>query len=496
MFLSVPQRVQRGGDSAAAGDKLRRALAVYRHDGRTAQQTAEVHPVADLFPDGGDQANGGGFVVDHADGGFVGNDGGEGFRRRVPGHRDHVEAHGADTGHGLQLVDGQGAFTGRADHSGVLGDGNERAGETAHVGACHDAAFLDRVVEQRKRRRGPVGAAAFQTDEEFIDDIQEDEIVREMTRVFQKQGIDYELTLTTQVFAWNDTLDFAIFSILTLAVALLVAIILIVSFIIIRNMRPLYRLTDWLRSRKTTEEIPKPDSRIKVQEFKEIETAVLEASERSKQVFEEQKRFIGNASHEIQTPIAICRNRLELLVDETQLDEHQLTEIEKTLDTLGYISRLNKSLLLLSKIDNHQFMEETEIEINQVVNQALENLVEIYESMEVSVSVAENQRITAKMDPTLASSLVTNLLKNAFIHNLQGGNIAITLSDNTLIIGNTGKNEALDPESVFKTFYRKGENSNSTGLGLAIAKAICTEYGFEIRYQFIENQHTFSIKFK
>ena len=336
----------------------------------------------------------------------------------------------------------------------------------------------------------------FQTDEEFIDDIQEDEIVREMSSVFQKRGIDYELTLSTHVFAWNDTLDFAIFSILTLAVVLLVAIILIVSFIIIGNMRPLYRLTDWLRSRKDTEEVPKPDSRIKVQEFKEIETAVLEASERSKQVFEEQKRFIGNASHEIQTPIAICRNRLELLVDETQLDEHQLTEIEKTLDTLGYISRLNKSLLLLSKIDNHQFKEETEIEINKVVNQALENLEEIYESTKVGVLVAEKQRIIVHMDPTLASSLVNNLLKNAFIHNLQGGSIAITLSDNTLTIGNTGKNEALDAESVFKTFYRKGENTHSTGLGLAIAKAICTEYGFEINYQFIENQHTFSVKFK
>ena len=353
--------------------------------------------------------------------------------------------------------------------------------------------FIERVSpEYAKSHQAPV----FQTDEEFIDDIQEDEIVREMSSVFQKQGIDYELTLSTHVFAWNDTLDFAIFSILTLAVALLVAIILIVSFIIIRNMRPLYRLTDWLRSRKDTEEVPKPDSRIKVQEFKEIETAVLEASEKSKQVYEEQKRFIGNASHEIQTPIAICRNRLELLVDGTQLDEHQLTEIEKTLDTLGYISRLNKSLLLLSKIDNHQFKEEAEIEINKVVNQALENLEEIYESTKVGVLVAEKQRIVVKMDPTLASSLVNNLLKNAFIHNIQGGNIAITLSNNTLTIGNTGKNEALDAESVFKTFYRKGENSHSTGLGLAIAKAICTEYGFEINYQFIENQHTFSVKFK
>lgn len=353
--------------------------------------------------------------------------------------------------------------------------------------------FIEKVSpEYAKTHQTPV----FQTDEEFIDDIQEEEIVREMTSVFQKQGIDYELTLSTQVFAWNDTLDFAIFSILTLAVALLVAIILIVSFIIIRNMRPLYRLTDWLRSRKSTEEIPKPDSRIKVQEFKEIETAVLEASERSKQVFEEQKRFIGNASHEIQTPIAICRNRLELLVDETPLNEHQLTEIEKTLDTLCYISRLNKSLLFLSKIDNHQFKNDAEINIQEVVNQTLESLSEIYENLNIKVNFVENEAITVTMDPTLASSLVNNLLKNAFVHNKVGGSITIALKNNTLSISNTGINVALDENAVFKTFYRKGENSNSTGLGLAIAKAICTEYGFEIRYQFIENQHTFSIKFK
>lgn len=353
--------------------------------------------------------------------------------------------------------------------------------------------FIEKVSPEYAKNHQ---TTAFQTDEEFIDDIQHEEIVREMTRIFQKQGIDYELTLSTQVFAWNDTLDFAIFSILTLAIALLIAIILIVSLIIVSNMKPIYRLTDWLRNRKAHDAIPQPDIRIKAQEFKEIESAVLEASQKSKQVYEEQKRFIGNASHEIQTPIAICRNRLELLVDETPLNEHQLTEIQKTLDTLGYISRLNKSLLLLSKIDNHQFKEETEIEINQVVNQALENLKEIFESMKVGVSVTEKQRITAKMDPTLASSLVTNLLKNAFIHNQQGGNITITLSNSTLTIGNTGKNEALDAESVFKTFYRKGENTNSTGLGLAIAKAICTEYGFKISYQFIENQHTFSVKFK
>jgi signal transduction histidine kinase len=353
--------------------------------------------------------------------------------------------------------------------------------------------FIEKVSpEYAANHQTPV----FQTDEEFIDDIQEDEIVREMTRVFQKQDINYELTLTTQVFAWNDTLDFALVSIISLAVVLLIAIILIVSLIIISNMKPIYRLTDWLRNRKANEAIPQPDSRIKAQEFKEIESAVLEASEKSRQVYEEQKRFIGHASHEIQTPIAICRNRLELLVDNTQLDETQLSEIQKTLDTLNYISRLNKSLLLISKIDNHQFKEETEINIQQIVNQTLDNLTEIYENLNIKVETIENEPITVKMDPTLASSLVTNLLKNAFVHNHPNGTISIKLKNNTLTIGNTGINEPLDENAVFQTFYKKGENTHSTGLGLAIAKAVCTEYGFEIRYQFVENQHIFSVKFK
>ena len=353
--------------------------------------------------------------------------------------------------------------------------------------------FIEKVgAEYAKNHQTPV----FQTDEDYIDDIQDEENVREMTRVFQKKGTDYELTLTTQVFAWNDTLDFALVSIITLAIVLLFAIILIVSAIIIGNMRPLYRLTEWLRNRKVNEAIPQPDKHIKVQEFKEIESAVLEASERSKQIFEEQKRFIGNASHEIQTPIAVCRNRLELLVDETPLDEHQLTEIEKTLDTLNYITRLNKSLLLLTKIDNHQFKEEAEIDINHIVDQTIANLKEIYESQNVEVTIVEKQRVTANMDPTLATSLVGNLLKNAFVHNKPSGSIDISLGGNTLAVANTGANEALDPEAVFQTFYKKGENASSTGLGLAIVKAICNEYGFRVSYQFIENQHVFSITFK
>jgi len=352
--------------------------------------------------------------------------------------------------------------------------------------------FIEKVTPEYAATHLTIG---FQNNEDYIDDLHDEEAVRELTRVFNKLGTNYELTLTVQVFAWNNTLNFAVISILTLAVVLLIVVIIIVGLIVVDNMRPLYRLIHWLQNRKEGEDIPQPDSRIKVQEFKEIEAAVLAASKKSRQLFEEQKRFIGNASHEIQTPLAVCRNRLELLVDETQLDEHQLGEIEKTLDTLGYISRLNKSLLMISKIENHQFKEEKNIGINQLVKQTLDNLGDIYESQNISVTVSGKQAITAKMDPTLAISLVTNLLKNAFIHNKANGSISISLDDNTLTVSNTGTETALDTEAIFRAFYKSSGSSTSSGLGLPIVKAICDEYGFGIQYQFIGNQHVFSISF-
>lgn len=336
----------------------------------------------------------------------------------------------------------------------------------------------------------------YQTTHKHVEFQEEKEKVRELTRVFRKQGVCYKLSIDAQVYTWNETIDFVIYSIIGLAIILLTVVILIVSLTVFDSMRPLYRLTEWVRNREVNGKIPKPDNRIKTQEIKEIESAVLEASERSNQLFEEQKRFIGNASHEIQTPLAVCRNRLELLVDNTQLDEHQLSEIEKTLNTLNYISRLNKSLLLLSKIENHQFKEEVEVDINLLVADTLENLKEIYGNWGIKTLVSEQEHIRATMNPILASSLIGNLLKNAFVHNRPNGSITVETIGNTLTICNTGDNEALDEKAIFQTFYKRSDNATSSGIGLAIAKSICNEYGFETSYQFIDNQHCFSIKFK
>ena len=156
---SVFQALERGGDAAAPADEGGGADLADLHDGAATEETAEFQLLAGLFADGGDDPDGGGLGVDHADGCFVGDDGGNGLRRGVAGDDDHVETHGADGGHGFQLLNGQGAAAGGVDHAGVLGDGDEGSGKAADVGGGHDAAFLHGVV-QEGQGGGGAGAAA------------------------------------------------------------------------------------------------------------------------------------------------------------------------------------------------------------------------------------------------------------------------------------------------------------------------------------------------
>ena len=259
-------------------------------------------------------------------------------------------------------------------------------------------------------------------------------------------------------------------------------------------MTPFYRLLEWLDHFRLGKKNPPLDNPTHTTEFRKLNEAVLRHTAHSESMFEQQNLFIGNASHELQTPLAVCQNRLEMLLEDETLSEHQMGEIIKTCQTLEYVSKLNKSLLLLSKIDNSQFADFKEVSLNEVLHRYVEDYQDVYSYRGITLDMQEQGTFRLMMNETLAVVLMTNLLKNAFVHNKDKGRILIEITSSSIRFGNTGDGVALDGKRIFERFYQGNKKKEgSTGLGLAIVDAICRQCGLQIRYRFADPMHWFEI---
>lgn len=328
----------------------------------------------------------------------------------------------------------------------------------------------------------------------YLIEKEETEPARILTTIFQDDDGDYyQLEVSTPSIEKDDLKDMILVWIIILYGALLLVILIVSAWVIHRNMRPLYTLLHWLDSYQAGKKNEPLRNETRITEFRKLNEAAMRYAKRTEEMFEQQKQFIGNASHEIQTPLAICRNRLEMLMEDESLSERQLEELVKTHHTLEYITRLNKSLLFLTKIDNRQFPEVKELNLNELLKRYVEDYSEAYGYRQITVGVEERGCFRITMNESLAVALLTNLLKNAFVHNVDGGRIRIELTADSVEFRNTGLEHPLDREKIFERFYQGSKREGSTGLGLAIADSICKMQGLRLRYAFDGGEHCFEV---
>lgn len=351
--------------------------------------------------------------------------------------------------------------------------------------------FLHPVSEAYADSRSHI---RYEDREVYIKMKKEHEPARVLTYIFQRDdGQFMELEVSTPTIDKEDLRHAIFFWVTFLYGSLLLAIAGISFWVTQRNVRPLSKLLQWLdRYRPGTKDTP-PDSHSGIWEFERLNQAITQFAARNEELFEQQKTFIGNASHEMQTPLAVCQNRIEMLLDEETLSEHQMEELVKTLHTLEGLSRMNRSLLLLCKIENRQFSETSTVNINAITESLMADYRTIFSHKHISVTIEQKGRLRFDMNESLATTLVTNLLKNAFIHNITDGHITVTLTNTTLRIANSGKPDTLDGKQIFARFYHSAEKKSSTGLGLALVQAICNRYGLEIAYTHEGNEHIFTV---
>jgi signal transduction histidine kinase len=262
-----------------------------------------------------------------------------------------------------------------------------------------------------------------------------------------------------------------------------------------RMWRPFYELLSKLKHYRLDQgKLPIfPDS--KIDEFQQLNIAMKEMTLKNKEVFESQKQFTENASHEMQTPLSVIQTRLEELIGQTELTTEQATTIEKIITSTQKIKKLNKTLLLLSKIENQQFLMTDKIEVKEIISNSLEYFEEQKDALNLKIETHYGNVRNIFGNKLLTEILIQNLLKNAFLHNIKNGFISIEMSNDYLSISNSGKELEIETEKMFTRFYKKSNNSETWGLGLAIAKKIIETSGWNLELIKKNNVYTFRLTF-
>jgi len=284
------------------------------------------------------------------------------------------------------------------------------------------------------------------------------------------------------------------------AIQIALLIFLLVGFILINRKLskvvwdPFYTILEKLKQYQIEKDLAIELPYSSTSEFRDLSEAIVQLVNKSRDAYLSQKEFTENASHELQTPLAIIRTKLELLIQDKEITQEQAELISSLLDATDRIARLNKNLLLLSKIENRQFLTRQEISFRSALSQCLELYKQMAHDKGIKIITRIESEPILKGSPILLDILLSNLISNALRHTYKHSEIAIRVDTHALQISNPGE-PLKHPDKIFERFNRESRNNQGNGLGLAIVKKICDVEGFTVDYRYCDKNHFFSVKF-
>jgi len=233
-------------------------------------------------------------------------------------------------------------------------------------------------------------------------------------------------------------------------------------------------------------------------EFKNLNKFINQMTTKAINDYKNLKEFGENLSHEISTPLAVANGKLDLLLQETNLPENQVSLVVTAQKAIQKLSKIQRAISLLTKIENSEFANVKPLNISNVVYKMVKEFIELAELKEIHVATEIETEVLINMDSVLAEILFSNLLQNAVKHNVTKGSIRIELNQKNFSITNTGIEPEESPEKYFFRFKKNNQSSDSLGLGLSIVKKICDISGFDINYNFLQEEkaHKISIQFQ
>ncbi|QSB29408.1 HAMP domain-containing histidine kinase [Flavobacterium sp. CLA17] len=302
---------------------------------------------------------------------------------------------------------------------------------------------------------------------------------------YEKEG--YQLEIGSDLSEVND-LTF----IIRLFIIIVLVIILLVTFLadtvyIEYLLKPFYKIIDTkIRRVNEPETFDHTPIKAKSRDFRELDLVLNQMMDRIGELFKKEKQFISNVSHELLTPIALLKNKLENLLQNDSLDDTAVDKIASSLKTLDMLKKIINNLLLISRIENNQYTTEEEIHFYEIITDMQEDLQDRIEDKEIEFSNTMEHDFSFKGNKTLIHILIYNLITNAIKYNTQKGKITIAdgFLNRNYFISITDSGIGMDPsqiEKIFNRFTRINSDQDGQGLGLAIADSIANFHHIEIK---------------
>lgn len=306
----------------------------------------------------------------------------------------------------------------------------------------------------------------------------------------------YNVKISESLVETEDLLKSILYLLLSMFGLLTLTLLFINSKIKKNIWKPFYKTLDQLKNFRVDDTESLHLEKTRIDELSDLNDSLNKLSATNMKVYQAQKEFTENASHELQTPLAIVQNNIELFWQTEPITEQQSEILNDISLANSRMTRLNKSLLLLSKIENKQFKNIQEVNLNQIADQFLRNYQDQIKFRNLQVETNLSTPFLVNMDFSLAEILVGNLMLNALKYAPVDSTIELNFNKDEFVISNLAEHHALDDKKLFKRFQRQNSQENSTGLGLEIAKQIARSFDLELDYFFKENRHHFRVKRK
>ncbi|AKD57593.1 sensor histidine kinase [Spirosoma radiotolerans] len=323
--------------------------------------------------------------------------------------------------------------------------------------------------------------------------------IRQLQETVSVNGQIYLVTIQQPYYEFSElTREISIGVILCFLI--LVAVSVVVGLGLSRRLwEPFYTTIDQLSSVRLDSGVEPVFPENTIREFGLLNRSLGELTQKLRRQFSLQKQFTENASHELQTPLAVASAELDFLMQSEHLTENDHAHLQRATDALGRLSHLNRSLLLLTQVENNQFASDELVNLSELVNQFTEEYTPFFQHKNMAVLQKIAPDVSLKMNRQLAVVLLTNLLKNAARHGGRKSDktssyIDIELTPKALTIQNTGEPLPFADNQLFHRFVKNPARPDSTGLGLALVKQICDRYHLPLMYQYDTNKGTHEFK--